>query len=182
MSRFMTKRFVITGGPGTGKTSLINQLKSKGYHCFEEISRQITLAARKEGVEQLFLDNPLLFSEQLLDGRTQQFEKAAKLDRSVVFLDRGIPDVLAYMDYIGDSYPDHFRERCHEHRYDAVFILEPWLEIYERDSERYETFEEATRIHQHLVKTYVDFNYPLIKIPKDSLENRVNLLLDSLNL
>ena len=32
---------MITGAPGTGKTTIINQLKSLGYSCSNEISREI---------------------------------------------------------------------------------------------------------------------------------------------
>ena len=56
-------KVVIAGGPGTGKTSIINHLKERGFLCFDEISRQVTLQARKDGIEQLFLTEPLLFSE-----------------------------------------------------------------------------------------------------------------------
>jgi len=37
------KKIVLIGGPATGKTTLIDALKTKGYHCFEEISRQVTV-------------------------------------------------------------------------------------------------------------------------------------------
>jgi predicted ATPase len=46
-----------------------------------------------------------LFSELLLEGRKKQFIEANQMNSEVVFLDRGIPDILAYMHYIGDSYP-----------------------------------------------------------------------------
>ncbi|MEO6346815.1 MAG: AAA family ATPase, partial [Aquaticitalea sp.] len=68
-----TKKIVITGGPGTGKSSIINELKARGHVCFDEISRQVTLEAREKGIEQLFLTEPLLFSELLLKGRLKQF-------------------------------------------------------------------------------------------------------------
>ena len=51
----MMNRVLITGGPGTGKTSLINELKRNGYNCSEEIVRKITLIKRKEGHKQYFL-------------------------------------------------------------------------------------------------------------------------------
>ena len=96
---------VIIGGPGTGKTTIIDGLVSKGHCCYPEISREITLEAKKQGIEQLFLEKPLLFSELLLEGRKKQYNSAISEPHKTVFIDRGIPDVLAYMHYIGDSYP-----------------------------------------------------------------------------
>ncbi|MDP5081463.1 MAG: ATP-binding protein [Winogradskyella sp.] len=176
------KKIVITGGPGTGKTTLINSLKNHGFICYDEISRQVTLQARKDGIEQLFLTDPLLFSEKLLEGRIQQFIDAGEASESVVFLDRGLPDVLAYMDHIGDPYAQHFIETCDNYTYDLVFILAPWQEIFTSDSERYESFDEAIEIHQHLLETYKRFGYQLIDIPFGSIKNRTEFILDSLNL
>ncbi len=175
------KKIVITGGPGTGKSSIINHLKTKGFVCFEEVSRQITLKARAEGIEQLFLNQPLLFSQKLLDGRKQQFLDAAESKTDLVFLDRGLPDVLAYMDFIGDEYPESFIDTCKKHSYDYVFILAPWQEIFISDSERYESFEQATKIHHHLLNTYQNFDYNLLDVPFDSIEKRTDFILDVLN-
>ncbi len=99
---------VIIGGPGTGKSTLIDGLIAKGFCCYPEISREVTLEAKKQGIEQLFLEKPLLFSELLLEGRKKQFKNAQNEPHNIVFIDRGIPDVLAYMHYIGDSYPASF--------------------------------------------------------------------------
>ena len=52
----------------------------------EEISRQITLEAQENGIEQLFLEDPLLFSEQLLSGRQKQFIEADVYKHAFVFL------------------------------------------------------------------------------------------------
>lgn len=177
-----TIKIVITGGPGTGKSSIINQLKSRGFVCYDEISREITLQARKDGIEQLFLTEPLLFSEKLLKGRTQQFKDAIKEDKNLVFLDRGLPDVLAYMDYIGDNYPDRFIETCKLYAYDYVFVLAPWQEIFTSDSERYENFEQAIEIHHHLLETYMRFGYQLIDVPFETIEKRTDFVLEVLNL
>ena len=177
-----TKKIVITGGPGTGKSTLINELIGKGYTCLEEISRQITLNAKKDGIDQLFLTNPLLFSELLLKGRQQQFLKADMFSSEIVFFDRGLPDVLAYMDYIGDSYPQNFVNTCKESIYDIVFILKPYEAIYKSDNERYENFEQALDIHKHLLSTYQYYNYDLIDVPFDTVENRINFILNTLNM
>lgn len=177
-----TQRIVITGGPGTGKSSIINELVSRGFNCFEEVSRQVTLDARKDGIEQLFLTNPLLFSELLLNARTQQFKDAATQKDDVVFLDRGLPDVVAYMDYANSEYPEHFVDACKNHRYEKVFVLAPWQEIFVSDSERYESFEQAVEIHDALLETYERFEYDLIDVPFGSIASRADFILDLLKL
>lgn len=176
-----SKKVVITGGPGTGKSSLIQALRDSGFTCFDEVSREITLQARKDGIEQLFLSNSLLFSEKLLEGRRQQFLDANAYNEAV-FLDRGIPDILAYMDFIGDSYPPLFEQACETHTYDSVFILAPWRDIFKSDSERYENFEQAQMIHDRLIETYGRFKYNLIDVPFDSVAKRTEFILNSLNL
>jgi predicted ATPase len=177
----MNKQIVVLiGGPGTGKTTLIEELIAQGYCCYPEISRQVTLEARKQGIEQLFLEKPLLFSELLLEGRINQYKNAVEEPHEWVFIDRGIPDVLAYMHYIGDSYPTHFDAACKEHVYTKIFMLPPWENIYISDEARYENFEQATLIHQHLVETYGQYGYQLIEVPKASPADRVAFILQSL--
>lgn len=172
---------VIIGGPGTGKTTIIDGLTTKGYCCYPEISREVTMEAKKQGIEQLFLEKPLLFSELLLEGRKKQFSSAQQEPHNIVFLDRGIPDVLAYMHYIGDSYPAFFDQACRDHIYTKIFILPPWEEIYESDDARYENFEQAKLIYTHLVETYQKYGYNLIEVPKGTVDERINYILETLN-
>ena len=172
---------VIIGGPGTGKTTIIDGLLDQGFCCYPEVSREVTMEARKQGIEQLFLENPLLFSELLLEGRKKQFESAQKEPHKIVFLDRGIPDVLAYMHYIGDSYPAFFDAACRENKYTKIFILPPWEDIYESDEARYENYEQAKLIYNHLSETYVNYGYNLIEVPKDTVAKRILFILDELS-
>lgn len=172
---------VIIGGPGTGKTTIIDGLIEKGYCCYPEISREVTLEAKKQGIEQLFLENPLLFSELLLEGRVKQHKNALSEPHKIVFLDRGIPDVLAYMHYIGDSYPSHFDMACRENIYTKIFILPPWEAIYVSDDERYENYEQAKLIYNHLTETYQKYGYNLIEVPKDTVDNRIRFILEQIS-
>lgn len=148
--------------------------------CFDEISREVTKKAQAEGIDQLFLTQPLLFSELLLDGRVRQYQQALEHPSKIVFLDRGIPDVLAYMDFIGDAYPQAFIDSCKDHVYTQVFILSPWQEIYQSDNERYENFDQAVEIHHHLVSTYQKYNYELYDVPFGSIEKRVDFILNAI--
>lgn len=172
------KKIVITGGPGTGKTSIINELLRRDFVCLEEVSRQVILDAQKKGIEQLFLTEPLLFSDMLLEGRKKQFLEAISSDEELTFLDRGIPDVVAYMDFLGTNYPKRFIDACKGHTYEHVFILAPWQQIYVSDNERYENFDQAVQIHEHLVNTYSRYGYKLHDVPFDSIEKRTDFILN----
>ena len=125
-------------------------------------------------------ENKNLFSELLLEGRKKQFHSAVLEEKEFVFIDRGIPDVLAYMHYIGDAYPSFFDEACREHKYSQIFILPPWEEIYTSDEARYESYEQAVLIHKHLIETYEKYGYSLTEVPKETLDNRINFILESL--
>ncbi|MGA8852948.1 MAG: ATP-binding protein [Christiangramia sp.] len=174
------KKIVITGGPGTGKSSIVHKLEEKGERCLHEVSRQVTLEAQKEGIAQLFLTKPLLFSEKLLEGRLDQFHEAAKYNSDHIFIDRGLPDVVAYMEYFKTDYPEIFDHTCEKHSYDQIFILPPWKEIYTSDNERYESFEEALKISSYLYSTYKRYGYDPIEVPKLSVEERTEFILNKI--
>lgn len=176
----MQTKIVITGGPGTGKSTVIDELSNRQFNCMPEISREVILNAREKGIEQLFLTKPLLFSELLLEGRINQYVEAEQLNNDLVFFDRGIPDVHAYMNYISIDYPESYIIKSNLYRYDYIFLMPPWEEIYISDNERYENFEQALAIHNHLERTYKDLKYPIIEVPTGSIEERTNFILDYL--
>lgn len=174
-----SKKIVITGGPGTGKSSVIKDLELRGCICLHEVSREITAEAQKQGIAQLFLDQPILFSEKLLEARINQHKEAA-LKQKDVFLDRAIPDVVAYLNYFGTSYPSNFGLACREFQYDRVFLLPPWEEIYQTDNERYESFEQAQKIHGFLKDSYLTYGYNPIEVPKASVKKRSEFILSTI--
>lgn len=175
-----TKRIVITGGPGSGKTTLIQYLETEGHAVMHEVSREIILQAKKEGIDQLFLEDPILFSQRLLDGRLEQFKAAEDCNAEILFYDRGIADVPAYMKYAKTEYPPIFDENCLKYKYDLVFVLPPWEEIYCPDNERYETFEQAEEIFHYLKNTYENYGYSIVEVTTGTLEERATFILDTI--
>lgn len=174
------KRIVITGGPGSGKTALIKYLEKQGHSVQHEISREVTQKAQEDGIAQLFLENPILFSQKLLEGRIEQYEAAGDSVHHMVFYDRGIADVTAYLDFVNVHYPPNFEEECKTKRYDVVFVLPPWEEIYEPDNERYETFQQAEELFHHLKEGYKKYGYSLYEVPVGTVEQRTKFILDTL--
>ena len=129
-------KIVISGGPGTGKSSIINKLENLGYSVFHESSREIIQKFKKLGHDQLFLSDPIKFSEILLQNRLNQYLESNKLKNNCSFFDRGIPDILAYLSYKNVSFGKNFNYPLNKFRYDYVFIADPWKEIFKNDEDQ----------------------------------------------
>ena len=184
-----SKRVVITGGPGTGKTSIIKGLEQQGFHCYHEIIRDMTSKAKKEGDPDSFASNPLVFvddalqfNKDLLHGRAKHYQDSLKSKEPIIFFDRGIPDVLAYMDFFEQPDDNKFTSTCEKNPYDHIFLLPPWQEIYISDNERLESYEEAEKIDSALHNTYTQFGYEPILVPKKPVSERIDFILKTLNL
>ena len=182
------KKIVVTGGPSTGKTSLIEGLESAGFPCFPEVIRSMTLEAKEGGELSKLTQNPIAsvsdpleFNRKILQARTNQYHESFHIDGSLVFFDRGIPDILAYMDYFDQRYGDEFVLPSKTLKYDFIFLLPMWEGIYVADSERFESYEEALQIHDQLWAAYTRLGYVVNEVPKDSVANRIQFILKRLN-
>lgn len=176
----MQQKIVFIGGPGTGKSTVLEELKEQAYHCMPEISREVTLQAQKQGIDQLFLADPLLFSQKLLEGREQQFIDAHNTNAEIVFFDRGIPSIHAYMRYLKTDFPDIYLQKSNQHRYTKVFQFLPWKDIYISDNERYENYKESLLISQFLFDAYNELAYEIITVPFGTVKDRCNFILNSI--
>ena len=172
------KRIVLTGGPSSGKTTLLNHIQHPDLYCFAEVSRDVISDAQGKGVEQPFLDNPLAFSEALFERRLHDYFEDKKNINHVY--DRGIHDVVAYLNAIGDDVPCGMLEDCSNYVYDTVFVFPPWEAIYTQDAERIEVFEQAEHFHKALVDTYTNFGMQCIEVPKASIEERLSFITEQL--
>ena len=169
------KRIVISGSPGAGKTSIIRGLKDKGYNVFEEYSRILIDEGKASGKANFFLSNPEEFSELLFMGRKAQYDASSSLyvnaAKPFVFFDRGILDIYAYLLAVNER-DDSWEKRIIPFKYDLVFLVEPWKEIYKKDIQRMETFIEAKRYFPYIKKVYEQSHF-IVTVPKDTIINRV---------
>jgi predicted ATPase len=174
--------YVITGGPGSGKTAIIDVLRSRGYPCSVEAGRGIIADQVAIDGPALPWRGPVLFSELMLSWEMRSYHDA-KQTSGPVFFDRGVPDVLGYLRLMNIPPPEHMRSAATKFRYNrTVFIAPPWPEIFRQDRERKQDFDEAVRTFEALVATYNELDYTLVEIPRLPIEDRVLFLLDRLDL
>lgn len=175
--------FVLTGGPGSGKSTLIDALERAGYARSTEAGRgvirdQVTIDGRA-----LPWRDPVLFAEMMLSWEMRSYQMALErcgLERSgPVFFDRGIPDVAGYLRTLYVPVPEHVNRAARTFRYNRrVFIAPPWPEIFTQDAERKQTLDEAERTYDAMVETYTRYDYELIEIPRVSVEERARFVIE----
>lgn len=173
--------FVITGGPGSGKSTLIDDLQGRGYARTMEAGRGVIQDQVAIGGSALPWSDPLAFSELMLSWELRSYRMAQDL-HGLVFFDRGIPDVAGYLRLLNLRVPDHVDKAARSFRYDRrVFIAPPWEEIFEQDQERKQDFDEAVRTCEVMIATYTAYDYELIEIPRFTVEERVQFVLETAN-
>lgn len=171
----MNQKYIITGAPGTGKTSLINELLKRGISCSKEISREIILEQLANKGDILPWKNLKQFSERVASDRKEQYNNAP--NNKLHFFDRSVIDVIAYMKIANLDYSSISKDIDYNK---MVFYTPVWKEIYIQDNERKETFEQAIEIENSLLNTYKELGYSLIKIPKLTIKERVSFILSKI--
>lgn len=84
--------FVVTGGPGAGKTSLITELARRGFHTIPESGRVIIRDEIASGGDALPWADRMAYAERMLEHDLRAYSAAQSLSGPVIF-DRGIPDI-----------------------------------------------------------------------------------------
>jgi predicted ATPase len=160
-------KVVFTGGPGTGKTTLINALAKKGYFTIQEAAKVVIDEAFAVGNDQPWMSMEkfqLDIVNKCLALFNEGFTSAEHANAEVIFLDRAIPDGLAYFEFNGMISPSIITELSRAIRYDIVFVPD-FLPVYESHSGRRECQCEAHRLHELLTNVYKLLNYKVIAIP-----------------
>lgn len=172
--------YILTGGPGSGKTTLIEALAQSGYSCIPEVAREIISEQIRDNGSALPWQDYVLYTEIMLERSVLSYTETAKkhITNQPVFFDRGIPDTLCYAELTKQPITEKMTSHAQEYRYNHnVFILPPWEAIYHTDAERKQSWKEAVATYQQMVQTYHQHGYTIIEVPHDTVENRVAFIL-----
>ncbi|MDR2038517.1 MAG: AAA family ATPase [Bacteroidales bacterium] len=180
MNRKSYRFFVITGGPGVGKTTLLEALKEQGYKCVPEVAREIIREQMESDGDALPWKNKEWYATLMLERSVRSYleTEAGVAGNEPVFFDRGIPDTLCYAGMIGMKFPKKVMRDISKYIYcPEVFLLPPWEEIYHTDGERKQDWEEAVLTYKNMRETYLNYGYRILEVPKVNTEKRVEFVL-----
>ncbi|WP_285019704.1 AAA family ATPase [Novosphingobium sp. fls2-241-R2A-195] len=171
---------IITGGPGSGKTSLVDALASQGLHRMPEAGRAIIQDQVAIGGTALPWADKEAFATLMLAWEMRSFRETVSARGPIVF-DRGIPDVIGFLRLCGLPVPASTLKAAELFRYASrVFIAPPWPEIFTQDAERKQTLAEAEDTYLAMVDTYSSLGYELVELPLITVPERARFVRDQI--
>ena len=172
-----TNWHVITGAPSCGKTTLIDQLASQGFHTVPESARLYMENEMGKGRSaHEILDSDV--DERAMTEWQRRAEHGLRVT-DVVFLDRALPDYLGWWRLHGLN-PNELLAECLYHRYASVFMLDP-LSFQPDDQRVEEVAAIAAYTGEWLARDYAALGYSIVRVPVLSPEQRLALVLERLS-
>lgn len=173
------KFFIISGGPGSGKTTLVDFLSKQDYRTVPENGRSIIRLQSEINGPVLPWHDPRLFSDVDLSLSLDKF--ASQEPNYVTFFDRSIADVAGLLCWYGLSTPQYLKLAIEKFRYNpVVFIAPPWEQIYLKDTERPFSFADAEKSFSALMGIFEQYGYQTQLLPCVPVEDRAKFVLDAI--
>ena len=168
MSQYL-KKYIITGAPGTGKTTLINYL-SKEYACMNEVSRKVISGEQEKGGDGTPWQNLPKFARLLY----QAFILELDSNPQAQFTDRSLLDLIAYLQLEGHPIPTELKHfPYHDQFMNQVFFAPAWETIYHQDAQRQQSFAYCEKLEKSLRQSYQQLGFEVIILPRVSVSERV---------
>lgn len=166
--------YVITGGPCSGKTTIVNLLAERGYkttieHARHYIDTQLAVGKTVKEIRKHQAD----FQLKVLNLQIEQ-ESSLSPDE-VVFLDRAIPDARAYYNYLDIPEDEVLTKMMAIVSYKKIFVLD-YLPLVE-DYARREDAAAQKKIHALITDVYESLPFPVVHVPVLPPQKRVDYIL-----
>ena len=168
--------YILAGGPGSGKTSVLRALAKQGFLTVSEAQRSVIAHQLKIGGKGTPDQDKLEFCRLTCEQFLSDYQAHIENDETI-FFDRGLPDILYAEQMICGRISDDTRNEVAHYRYNhAIFMFPPWEEIFVEDGIR-PSFKASLSTYSDLRSAYTGSGYELIEVPMCSVEARVNFIL-----
>ncbi|HXS62566.1 MAG TPA: AAA family ATPase [Streptosporangiaceae bacterium] len=178
------RRYILTGAPGAGKTSILQILAARGYPVVAEAATDVIAAEQARGVAEPWQD-PVFIDKIIQLQRIRQLgQPDGDQPGSVEFYDRSPVCTLALARYVGfepSAVLAAELERILEQEIyqRKVFFIRP-LGFIEPTAARRISYEESLRFEQIHEAIYASQNFRLIDVNPGPPEARAAFILDQL--
>lgn len=177
VTHFM-KRFILTGTPGSGKTSILRQLEIDGFSVIEEAATDVISLCQACGVAEPW--KALSFIDQVAGLQKQRQMRAAQETAEVQFHDRSAVCTAALARYLGFPITDLLGKELERIRAGRIFQAPVFfirnLGFIAPTEARRISFEESLRFEKVHEETYRDFGLEFISVEPASLADRVAMI------
>ncbi len=173
MSAPAIRHAVLTGAPGAGKTTLLEAAAAGGLQTSPEVARDLL---RRPGGMDLRARDPIGFADAMAQAHVEEFERVRASANATVF-DRGLPDVVGFLDVSGLPVSPAIERMCRTLRYDGPILRAPaWQEIYQQDDQRIQDWDEAVASDAAVTAAWRRYGYDVIDLPLAPVDARLVFL------
>ncbi len=171
-------RFILTGAPGSGKTSIIRRLELDGFGVVEEAATDLIALQQAQGMAEPWTDPS--FIDAVVSLQRQRQLRAPSQSGEIQFHDRSAICTAALATYLGHPFSESLLSELDRVRRDAVYqkqvLFIQNLGFITPTEARRISFEETLRFEKIHECTYRDFGYEIIPIAAGSLSNRLSAI------
>lgn len=180
VSKFM-KRYILTGTPGCGKTSITRALEMSGASVIAEAATDIIAYKQMQG-DLAPWERPDFIDDIIQLQKHRQIDMCSDYS-DLHFYDRSPICTYALAIYLGFEPSIHLMNEIKriqkEHIYEkSVFFLENLGFITNTDARKI-SFEDSLRFEQVHLDAYKQFDYESVMVPAAPIPQRVEIILKS---
>lgn len=173
------KRYILSGTPGSGKTSIIQNLKLKGFETIDEAATDVIAQQQKMGIREPWKRHA--FIDSVLNLQQERLENAQS---NLQFYDRSPICTYALSLFLDFPISNHLlnviKNNLQQKTYEMdVFFVENLGFIKNTDARKI-SFENALRFEKMHLDAYEKFGYNLIFIQAGRIDERTSFILNSL--
>lgn len=176
------KKYIITGTPGSGKTTLIRLLEQQGHAVVEEAATDIIALEQALGNPEPWKE--IAFIDKIVKLQEQRQLNLSARPQSLQFFDRSPICTYALCQFLAYAPTENLLKEIdhitNNNIYEKnVFFIDNLGFITPTDARKI-NYEEALRFEQLHLEAYDQFGYECIRIKPNSIPKRLQQILDQI--